>query len=319
MCSGTERGVADNGQKGYTREEAENDYRAKRQILWIKQLFSYGVPVVLASGNEAETEGRKVIDQFPQVFETDDLPIINVGAATLAGKAAPFSQGLGTQQDPEKRTQLTIYGVGVDVDVHDQYDGAATQDSGTSFAAPAVAGIIATHMNYESWDQSKQGPDRVKEIKRWITTPESSWERAKDPDKQVNMVRTTATQSEVSKEADNPIRSGTAPTKQPTTASPTTSRPAHPLKHQSAPSPSASNKPRPQNAPASSLTPTSPHMRAANSNTRTDTSSTAATTITKNPTACAPLCSTTSTKTTKARRLMRIYSSIRRGRRESGR
>ncbi|KAI4928970.1 hypothetical protein J4E85_005592 [Alternaria conjuncta] len=188
MSSGTERGVADNGHKGYTREEAENDYRAKRQILWIKQLFSYGVPVVLASGNEAETEGRKVIDQFPQVLETDDFPIINVGAATLAGKAAPFSQGLGTQQDPEKRTQLTIYGVGVDVDVHDQYDGAATQDSGTSFAAPAVAGIIATHMNYESWDQSKQGPDRVKEIKRWITTPESSWERAKDPDKQVNMI-----------------------------------------------------------------------------------------------------------------------------------
>ncbi|KAI4663653.1 uncharacterized protein J4E78_004069 [Alternaria triticimaculans] len=173
MSSGTERAVGDNGYKGYTREEAENDYRAKQQIRWIKQLFSYGVPVVLASGNEAETEGRKVIDHFPQVLETDDFPIINVGAATLAGKAAPFSQGLGTQQDPEKRTQLTIYGVGVDVDVHDQYDGAATQDSGTSFAAPAVAGIIATHMNYESWDQSKQGPDR---------------ERAKDPDKQVNMI-----------------------------------------------------------------------------------------------------------------------------------
>ncbi|KAI4935539.1 uncharacterized protein J4E92_002830 [Alternaria infectoria] len=189
MSRGTERAVGDNGHKGYTREEAENDYRAKQEILWINQLFSYGVPVVLASGNEAETEGRKVIDHFPQVLETDDFPIINVGAATLAGKAAPFSQGLGTQQDPEKRTQLTIYGVGVDVDVHDQYDGAATQDSGTSFAAPAVAGIIATHMNYESWDQSKQGPDRVKEIKRWITTPESSWERAKDPDKQVNMNR----------------------------------------------------------------------------------------------------------------------------------
>ncbi|KAI4678050.1 uncharacterized protein J4E88_006568 [Alternaria novae-zelandiae] len=188
MSSGTERAVGDNGYKGYTREEAENDYRAKQQIRWIKQVFSYGVPVVLASGNEAETEGRKVIDHFPQVLETDDFPIINVGAATLAGKAAPFSQGLGTQQDPEKRTQLTIYGVGVDVDVHDQYDGAATQDSGTSLAAPAVAGIIATHMNYESWDQSKQGPDRVKEIKRWITTPESSWERAKDPDKQVNMI-----------------------------------------------------------------------------------------------------------------------------------
>ncbi|KAH6866620.1 peptidase S8/S53 domain-containing protein [Alternaria rosae] len=188
MSRGTERAVGDNGHKGYTRAEAENDYRAKQQIRWIKDLFNYGVPVVLASGNNAETGSRKIIDHFPQVLETDDFPILNVGAATLAGKAAPFSQGLGTQQDPEKRTQLTIYGVGVDVDVHDQYDGAATQDSGTSFAAPAVAGIIATHMNYESWDQSKQGLDRVKEIKRWITTPESSWERAKDPDKQVNMI-----------------------------------------------------------------------------------------------------------------------------------
>jgi len=277
-------------------------------------LFGYGVPIVFPSGNEGD-KGRQVIDHIPQVFEKDDFPIINVGAATPEGKAASFSQGQGSQEG----TQLTIYGVGVAVEVHDDVDGRATRDSGTSFAAPAVAGIIAVHMKYEPWDKSKKGLDRVKEIKRWITTPESSWQRAADPDKQVNMVRTTATQPEVSKEADNPNRSGTAPTKQPTTASPTTSRPAHPLNPKSAPSPSASNKPRPQNAPASSLTRTSPHMTAANSNTRTDTSSTAATTTTKNPTACALLYSTTSTKTIKAQRLMRIYSSIRRGRRESGR
>lgn len=177
--------------KGYTREEAANDEDAKDIQLALENLFNYGVPVVFSSGNEGD-KGRQVIDHIPQVLETDDFPIINVGAATPEGKAASFSQGQGSQGG----TQLTIYGVGVAVEVHDDVDGRATRDSGTSLAAPAVAGIIAVHMNYEPWDKSKKGLDRVKDIKRWITTPESSWQRAADPDKQVNMVSpVTITQS----------------------------------------------------------------------------------------------------------------------------
>jgi hypothetical protein len=147
--------------KGYTRAEAGTTEIAKQQTRFIKDLFKYGVPVVLSSGNEGDN-GRQVIDHIPQVLETEDLPIINVGAATFEGRAATFSQGQGTQGD----TQLTIYGVGVDVDVHDSTDGPPRQNSGTSFAAPAVAGIIAAHMNYQPWDKSKTGIERVKEIKR---------------------------------------------------------------------------------------------------------------------------------------------------------
>jgi len=169
--------------KGFTREEAANDPIAKDLKKELNLLFGYGVPIVFPSGNEGD-KGRQVIDHIPQVFEKDDFPIINVGAATPEGKAASFSQGQGSQEG----TQLTIYGVGVAVEVHDDVDGRATRDSGTSFAAPAVAGIIAVHMKYEPWDKSKKGLDRVKEIKRWITTPESSWQRAADPDKQVNMI-----------------------------------------------------------------------------------------------------------------------------------
>ena len=183
------RGVGPEDQPGYTRDEAFRSGLGKDFIDPINRLFSYGIPVVLASGNYAKQAKRDVIDMIPQVMEGDDFPIINVGAATLEGKAGPDTQGQGTQDG----TQLTIYAVGVDVQVHNDEDGEDMTDSGTSFAAPAVAGIIATHLNYQPWDQSKEGIDRVREIKRWLRTPESSWERLKNPDPtkpnmQVNMV-----------------------------------------------------------------------------------------------------------------------------------
>jgi hypothetical protein len=56
-----------------------------------------------------------------------------------------------------------MYAVGVDVQVRNHVDGKAIIDSGTSFAAPAVAGIIDQHMNYLPWDTSKTKRERVKE------------------------------------------------------------------------------------------------------------------------------------------------------------
>lgn len=91
------------------------------------------------------------------------------------------TQGKWTQDS----TQPTIYAPGVDVVVHDHVGGKEVRDSGTSFAAPVIAGIVAVHMNYQSWDKDKTGIARVKEIKRWIRPPESSWQRIKNqfPDK----------------------------------------------------------------------------------------------------------------------------------------
>lgn len=89
MSSGTDIELGSGVKKGYTRAEAQTTQEAKEQTRWIKDLFRYGVPVVLSSGNEGDN-GRRVIDHIPQVLETEDLPIINVGAATLEGKAATF-------------------------------------------------------------------------------------------------------------------------------------------------------------------------------------------------------------------------------------
>ncbi|KAF1964160.1 hypothetical protein BU23DRAFT_585712 [Bimuria novae-zelandiae CBS 107.79] len=137
---------------GYTREEAENSERGKDLIQAMAGIFLYCVPIVCSAGNFALVNPRRaIIDVMPQVLESNYIPLINVGATTLEGKAADFSQ------------------------------------------APAVAGIIPVHMNYEPWDESKRGVDRVKEIKKWLKTPESSWERMKNsnpakPDMQVNMI-----------------------------------------------------------------------------------------------------------------------------------
>ena len=172
-----------------TREEGERNALGVEYIRHMKKVLGLGVPIVLASGNYGDQDKRDVIDTLPAVLEKDDFPIINVGAATLEGKAWAKTQGQGSQDG----TQLTIYAVGEDVEVHNHVDGKETRDSGTSLAAPAVGGIIAVHMNYQPWDKSKTKIDRVKEIKRWIRTPESSWERIKNPnpdkpDMKVNMV-----------------------------------------------------------------------------------------------------------------------------------
>lgn len=184
------RGISlDHDTRGFTRDEAEQDDDGKAFLSRFRTVFIFGIPVVLASGNAGQMPNRAVIDYIPQVLEKDDVPIINVGAATIDGKALPQTQGQGTQDG----TQLTIYGVGQNVVCHDHIDGKPTMRDGTSVAAPVVAAIIGQHMIYEPWDTSKTGKDRVQEIKNFIRGPESSWERNKqpnpdNPDMKVNMV-----------------------------------------------------------------------------------------------------------------------------------
>jgi hypothetical protein len=183
------RGVGPKEEPGKTREQAEVDEHGREFAAQFKQLWERGIPIVLSSGNFGEQAKRDVIDMIPQVMEKDDFPVINVGAATLEGRPWSRTQGQGSQDG----TQLTIYGVGVDVAVHTSKDGEAVIRSGTSLAAPVIAGIIAVHMNYLPWQKELSGIERVKEIKRWIQTSESSWERNKSPkpdkpDLKVNMV-----------------------------------------------------------------------------------------------------------------------------------
>jgi hypothetical protein len=48
-----------------------------------------------------------------------------------------------------------------------------------SLAAPQVAGLIATYLSYDTkpWDDNKQGVERVKAIRDYLVSDQSSWER----------------------------------------------------------------------------------------------------------------------------------------------
>jgi hypothetical protein len=62
----------------------------------IRDLFALGVPLVVAAGNEADPvppeKGALLIDTFPSILKTPDLPIINVGASSRDRGRVPFSQ-----------------------------------------------------------------------------------------------------------------------------------------------------------------------------------------------------------------------------------
>ncbi|KAF2123078.1 peptidase S8/S53 domain-containing protein [Lophiotrema nucula] len=190
MSTGIDNRHPSGERKGFTRDEAERLFLGQGLTSSMQRVLDQGVPIVLASGNYGDQPNRDVIDLMPQVLENDDFPIINVGATTLEGKPWLYTQGKGSQDG----TQLTVYAVGENVDVHNHVDGDGIKASGTSYAAPAVAGIIAIHMNYEPWGSGKTGIDKVKEIKKWLRTDESSWERVKpdDPNMEVKMIWTGA-------------------------------------------------------------------------------------------------------------------------------
>ncbi|KAF2873587.1 peptidase S8/S53 domain-containing protein [Massariosphaeria phaeospora] len=160
--------------RGAIAQEYKDSDFGKRTLQAIKDIMNVGAPVVLAAG-DSPTKGSPV-DTFPQILESKDLPLINVGAAHLSGHALDES-ALGDQ--------VTIYAPGVDVVVHGKNDNEHGQVTGTSPAAPAVAGVIATYQNYAPWGEMEgEYIEDIKAIKKYIQSPQSSWERQKG----VNMI-----------------------------------------------------------------------------------------------------------------------------------
>ncbi|KAK2036143.1 hypothetical protein LZ31DRAFT_484572 [Colletotrichum somersetense] len=80
------------------------------------------------------------------------MDIIVVGAVTIDGRRAKFSQG--------NDSEITVSAPGY-VTCADGASNKTVDDSGTSYAAPAVAGVIAVWLSQKEYKASLQVPGRV--------------------------------------------------------------------------------------------------------------------------------------------------------------
>jgi major intracellular serine protease len=88
----------------------------------IKRLLDHGVPIVCAAGNYADNPNRQNIDTQPALYQAEDTPIINVGAASFAGERYTKSQA---------GSQLTLYAPGVEIE-YGEFDVGKRLLTGTS-------------------------------------------------------------------------------------------------------------------------------------------------------------------------------------------
>ena len=100
---------------------------------YINRILELGTPIVTSAGNHGEE--RPKIDQIPQIFEDGDTPLINVGAVNYQGKLWSHSQD---------GDQVTIYAPGDKAEAQTKVEKTSIEGEGTSIAAPAVGGLIAT-------------------------------------------------------------------------------------------------------------------------------------------------------------------------------
>jgi subtilisin family serine protease len=115
--------------KQYQRgEDAFRDVEGVMTFDAVGALFNMGVPVVCASGNDAD-RGRPNIDEIPAVFEDPSFPVINVGAVDSAGKRAEGRRGPWSQAGPK----LTVSAVGAGIELQTKYNGVTEKVDGTSF------------------------------------------------------------------------------------------------------------------------------------------------------------------------------------------
>ncbi|EFQ25961.1 subtilase [Colletotrichum graminicola M1.001] len=124
----------------------------------IRGLINLDVPVVAAAGNKF-LDGLTEPDKLPAVM-ANELPIIVVGSAGTDFNIAPTSQ---------RGNLVTTFAIGADIKCADPLDqtGLAT-DSGTSFAAPQVAGLVAYWMSHPEF-AGNLPPGSVAETLRNIT------------------------------------------------------------------------------------------------------------------------------------------------------
>jgi hypothetical protein len=155
----------------WTHDSAHADPKGQAMKAYIDKIAGLGTPIVTSAGNHGIK--RLIIDQLPQVLEDDDTHITNVGAVGFHGKLWPNSQG---------GDQVTIHASGTGSESQTKTDRTSMIGSGTSIAAPAVAGLIAVYMSSDQppWDTNLRGKERVKAIKAFMRSKENdktAWAR----------------------------------------------------------------------------------------------------------------------------------------------
>ena len=109
----------------------------KRTDLRTKGRFcfcSYRMLTLLQQETDIFGGRRSYIDELPALW-AGELPIITVGSVDRDGRESPFSQG---------GPLLSLSAMGTDATVDELFF--TSQKSGTSYAAPTVAGLVATLM-----------------------------------------------------------------------------------------------------------------------------------------------------------------------------
>ncbi|KAH7363689.1 peptidase S8/S53 domain-containing protein [Pyrenochaeta sp. MPI-SDFR-AT-0127] len=153
----------------------KNPARAKKSVVNISWTLGNSanieIPVVVASGNERKSSDLS--NKAPATLYALDFPVIAVGGTDPSGNRDNFSQ--------EKRANA-VHAPGSQIDVSNK-DGTKVQEEGTSFAAPAVCGLIATYMAYDTipWDDNKMNNERVNEIRNHPRSDKCSVARGSDP------------------------------------------------------------------------------------------------------------------------------------------
>ena len=132
---------------------------------WIKtmiqQIVDLDVPFTIASGNSA-ADGRPTVDRYPALWAGDINGLIVVGATDNDGNLAAFSQG---------GPLVSVWAPAVQIRCADNQMGVNQKKSGTSYAAPAVAGLAAYFMGLPGNGLGQPGSGQMAgNVKNLITT-----------------------------------------------------------------------------------------------------------------------------------------------------
>ncbi|KAI1327775.1 hypothetical protein F5Y16DRAFT_185293 [Xylariaceae sp. FL0255] len=124
-----------------------NLFRALDDVWWrnLDKLEQYGILFVVAAGNQGSPIAPDLViptgDKLPHRFGTETNNIVTVGGVTAGGLLSPLSCPSGSSTG-SLRGSINVYAQMIDVTTADI--GAVPRIvEGTSFAAPAVAGLIA--------------------------------------------------------------------------------------------------------------------------------------------------------------------------------